>query len=42
MTAPASETLAWQRPLPDDAFRIVARGEKKDGLTEPSFARQQS
>jgi hypothetical protein len=24
-------TLKMQRPLPDSAFRIAARGEKKDG-----------
>jgi hypothetical protein len=31
MTAPAEEALRLQRPLPDHALRIVARGEKKDG-----------
>ena len=32
MTAPAVEALALQRPLPDGALRIVARGRKQDGL----------
>ena len=30
MTAPAEEALKLQRPLPDGALRIVARGNKKD------------
>ena len=34
MTAPAAEALALQRPLPDGALRIVARGTKKDGALE--------
>jgi putative SOS response-associated peptidase YedK len=32
MTVPAKEALELQRPLPDDALRIVARGKKEDGL----------
>jgi putative SOS response-associated peptidase YedK len=31
LTAPAKEALEMQRPLPDDALRIVARGQKQDG-----------
>ena len=31
LTAPAREALALQKPLPDRALCIVARGQKKDG-----------
>ena len=30
-TAPIKEALTLQRPLPDDALVIVARGSKQDG-----------
>lgn len=30
LTAPTEEAMALQRPLPDDALAIVARGEKRD------------
>lgn len=32
LTAPVEDALKLQRPLPTDALRIVARGEKKDGV----------
>lgn len=32
MTAPTDEALKLQRPLADGSVRIVARGEKKDGV----------
>ena len=31
LTAPIKEALALQKPLPDEALRIVARGRKQDG-----------
>src|SRR5271154_6797678 len=31
LSAPAPVALELQRPLPDDALRIVARGQRKDG-----------
>jgi putative SOS response-associated peptidase YedK len=32
MTAPAEEALKLQRPLPDGALMIVAKGQRQDGL----------
>ena len=36
MTAPAADALQLQRPLPDDALVVVARGEKQDGSPPPA------
>jgi putative SOS response-associated peptidase YedK len=34
MSAPAREALKLQRPLPNGALTIVARGYKKDGVED--------
>ena len=34
LTAPWTEASAMQRPLPDDALTIAARGDKKDAPAE--------
>ena len=38
LTVPAKEALQLQRPLPDDALRIVARGKTQDGPDRRSSA----
>ena len=35
LSAPAPEALKLQRPLPDSAVRVVARGRREDGPVEP-------
>ena len=34
LTAPAEEAMALQQPMPDDALRIMARGERSDPRQE--------
>jgi putative SOS response-associated peptidase YedK len=34
LTLPVTEALKMQKPLPDGALRIVARGEKEDGASD--------
>ena len=38
LQAPLAEALTLQRPLPDGALQIVARGEKQDGAEPPAPA----
>jgi putative SOS response-associated peptidase YedK len=38
LKAPAADALRLQRPLRDDALRIVARGQKKDGDDEKGLS----
>ena len=38
LLADVPKALGLQRPLPDDALRIVASGEKEDGLREEAIA----
>jgi putative SOS response-associated peptidase YedK len=47
LSAPTADALKLQRPLPDGALKIVARGEKEDGvppdmMTKPPAPRQGS
>jgi len=37
LTAPMEEALKLQRPLPDDALQVVAKGEKQDAPMNPAL-----
>ncbi|MDF2813365.1 MAG: hypothetical protein K0S56_4396 [Microvirga sp.] len=42
LAAPMDEALTLQRPLQDGALKVVARGEKEDGLVSLPLREEQS